>query len=70
MSRLLHPWERPPAIVQPAIRPSDEQRMRQAITEAVHEAIAIVGIEGLRQTSMFPSSRRNRRTGREGDDAS
>lgn len=29
-----------------------------AITHAVHAAIAVVGIDGLRSTSMFPSSRR------------
>lgn len=33
-------------------------RMVKAITAAVHAAIAEVGIEGLRATSMFPSSQK------------
>lgn len=28
----------------------------EAITNAVHAAIAVVGVEGLRSTSMFPSA--------------
>lgn len=33
-----------------------DSRVREAISEAVYEAIAIVGIDGLRRTSMFPSA--------------
>lgn len=31
-------------------------KMYQAISEAVHEAIAVVGIDGVKAMSMFPSS--------------
>lgn len=33
-----------------------DPRMVQAIAHAVHAAIAAVGINGLRRTSMFPSA--------------
>lgn len=33
-----------------------DPRVVDAITHAVHAAIAVVGIDGLRSTSMFPSS--------------
>jgi hypothetical protein len=33
-----------------------DPRVVEAITHAVHAAIAAVGIEGLRKTSMFPSA--------------
>ena len=35
-----------------------DPRVVQAITHAVHAAIAVVGIDGLRKTSMFPSSQK------------
>ncbi len=35
---------------------NQDPRMVAAIAHAVHAAIAVVGIEGLRQTSMFPSA--------------
>lgn len=50
----------PPAIVRPmhaAPRPAPtEEQMRQAISDAVHHAMSVVGIEGVRAMSMFPSS--------------
>jgi len=33
-----------------------DPRVVDAITYAVHAAIAVVGIDGLRSTSMFPSA--------------
>lgn len=33
-----------------------DPRVVNAITHAVHAAIAVVGIEGLKRTSMFPST--------------
>ena len=33
-----------------------DPRVVQAITHAAHAAIATVGLDGLRRTSMFPSS--------------
>lgn len=35
-----------------------DPKVVQAITHAVHAAIAAVGVEGLRRTSMFPSSQK------------
>lgn len=37
-----------------------DQRIKAAITHAVNHAIGVVGIAGLRATSMFPSSGRAR----------
>lgn len=34
-------------------------RVVEAITHAVHTAIAVVGVDGLRATSMFPSANKN-----------
>lgn len=39
-----------------------------AVAAAVHHAISIVGIDGLRATSMFPSSRREGLQGTRGQD--
>ena len=33
-----------------------DPRLAAAIADAVHAAIAVVGIDGLRSTSMFPSA--------------
>jgi hypothetical protein len=33
-----------------------DKRIHDAITHAVHAAIAVVGIEGVRRMSMFPSA--------------
>jgi hypothetical protein len=35
---------------------NQDPRVAEAIAHAVHTAIAVVGIEGLRRTSMFPSA--------------
>ncbi len=35
---------------------SMDPKMVAAISHAVHSAIAVVGIDGLRSTSMFPSA--------------
>ena len=35
---------------------TQDARVVAAIAHAVHAAIAVVGIDGLRRTSMFPSS--------------
>ena len=37
-----------------------DPRMVEAVTYAVHKAIATVGMDGLRATSMFPSSAKKR----------
>jgi len=62
MSRYTAPWMSPPAIVQPfeapTIRPLDMQKVEAAFRHAVEHAICVVGIEGLKRTSMFPSSSR------------
>jgi len=61
MNRIDPPWLSPPAIVQPHVRPArhvSEARILEAITAAVRHAIDVVGIEGLKRTSMFPSSSR------------
>ncbi len=55
------PWLSPPAIVQPHVRPVRQVSMAEmeaAIAAAVRHAIDVVGIEGLKRTSMFGSSRR------------
>lgn len=61
MSRNDLPWLSPPAIVQPFLRPQRQvslAEMEAAIADAVRHAIDVVGIEGLKRTSMFPSSSR------------
>lgn len=61
MNRTAPPWLSPPAIVQSHVRPArrvSEAEMLEAITAAVRHAIDVVGIEGLKRTSMFPSSSR------------
>jgi len=61
MNRTDPPWLSPPAIVQPHVRPVrrvSEAEMLEAIAAAVRHAIDVVGIEGLKRTSMFPSSSR------------
>lgn len=35
-----------------------DPKVVQAVTHAVHAAIAAVGFDGLRRTSMFPSSQK------------
>lgn len=35
-----------------------ETEIREAVAYAVHYAISLVGIDGLRKTSMFPSNER------------
>jgi len=60
MNRTDPPWLSPPAIVQPHVRPVrrvSEAELLEAITAAVRHAIDVVGIEGLKRTSMFPSSK-------------
>ncbi len=55
------PWLSPPAIVQPLVRPArrvSDEEMHAAIEAAVRHAISVVGIEGLKRTSMFPGSAR------------
>ena len=50
-----------PAIVRPHVQPVrrvSEAEMRAAIEAAVRHAIDVVGIEGLKRTSMFPVSSR------------
>jgi len=61
MNRTDPPWLSPPAIVQPHVRPVrrvSEAELLEVITAAVRHAIDVVGIEGLKRTSMFPSSSR------------
>jgi len=61
MSHNHHPWLSPPALVQPQVRRHrqvSEAEMEAAIASAVRHAIDVVGIEGLKRTSMFGSSRR------------
>ncbi|MFZ3482071.1 hypothetical protein [Sphingomonas sp. 3-13AW] len=58
MNRTNPPWMSPPAIVQPLTRPSRDERLYETFKDAFEHAISVVGIDGLKRTSMFPSSSR------------
>jgi hypothetical protein len=68
MPRSDPPWLSPPAIVRPHVQPArrvSEAEIKAAIEAAVRHAISVVGLEGLKATSMFPNSSRRIRAERE-----